>query len=124
MPSIHKFVATIPCGDPDLGQEVDCEIVFSFTRGAPEQGPSYASGGQPADPHEIEFVKVTQLVGGKPVPYTGAYSDLQQQSLDSLATSWLATEAGQSAACEQVYDDDSSAREYAEELRAEMRRED
>jgi hypothetical protein len=129
MPSTHKFVATIPCGDPDLGAEVDCEIVFSFVRGAPAQGPSYATGGQPADPDEVELVKTTRLVNGKRTPYTGAFAHLEQELLDLYAITWLATDDGQAAACEQVYDDDCAAREQAEELRAEelraeMRRED
>ena len=31
-------------------------VEYTYTPGAPEQGPSYASGGQPADPPEVEIV--------------------------------------------------------------------
>jgi len=119
----HKLVAVIPHGDPDIGAEVECEIKFSFLKGAPEQGPSYASGGQPADPDEIEFISATPLCNGKPSPYYGAFADLEQQSLDNLAEDWL-LEDGFADACEVAASDDEDAREYAAECRAEQRAED
>lgn len=115
--TLHKMVAVIPHGDPDLGAEVECEIKFSFLKGAPEQGPSYASGGQPADPDEIEFISATPLCNGKPSPYYGAFADLEQQSLDGLAEDWLLDD-GFADACEVAASDDEDAREYARELRA------
>jgi hypothetical protein len=113
----HKMIAVIPHGDPDIGAEVECEIVFSFFKGAPEQGPSYASGGQPADPDEIELVRVRPIIGGKPSEYGGAYADMEQSSLEAIAEDWL-LEDGFADACEVVASDDADAREYAAELRA------
>lgn len=114
----HKLTAVIPHGDPDLGAEIECEITFAFLKGAPEQGPSYASGGQPADPDEIEVVKVVHLVNGKPSPFYGVYADLEQAALEDMASEWL-QEDGFAEACEVVASDDEAAREYAAELRAE-----
>lgn len=124
MSTKHKLLATIPVGDPDLGAEQECEIVFTFLKGAPEQGPSYASGGQPADPDEIEFVGARPIIDGKPSIYSGAFADMQMETLGELARDWLESEDGQAAAYEAVRDDDDAAREYAAEMRAEMRRED
>ena len=124
MTTTHKLIATIPCGDPDLGAEIETEITFTYLKGAPEQGPSYYSGGQPADPDEIEFVSVLRLVDTKPAPFNGAFADLEQDRLEMLALNWLETDEGQELACLAVEDDDNDARERAAEDRAEMRRED
>jgi hypothetical protein len=40
---------------------IEIEITFNFTQGAPAQGPSYSSGGQPAEPDDIEFVSVIAI---------------------------------------------------------------
>ena len=37
------------------GIEVELEVTYTYSPGAPEQGPSYASGGQPAEAAEIEI---------------------------------------------------------------------
>lgn len=113
----HQMLATIPVGDPDLGAEVEAMLTFTFLRGAPAQGPSYASGGQPADPDEVELVKAEPYCNGKPSPYYGAFADWAQSSLDACAQSWLEGD-GFSEALEQAASDDEAAREYAAELRA------
>jgi hypothetical protein len=42
--------------------ELDAIIVFTFSPGAPERGPSYASGGEPAEAPEIEIKKITLCI--------------------------------------------------------------
>ncbi|HQS14982.1 hypothetical protein [Reyranella sp.] len=118
----HKVDATISCGDPDIGAEVDLRITFKYQAGAPEQGPTYASGGQPADPDEIEFVSCVQIVNGKESPTYGAFRDLEQQSLDAIAEAWLQGDEGQAQATEQAMDDWAARADEAEEARAESRR--
>lgn len=120
----HKLIATIPVGDHDLGAEQECEINFTFLRGAPEQGPSYYSGGQPADPDEIEFIGARPFCNGKPAPFSGAFADMQMRDLGELASDWLESDEGRAEAYMVVADDDEADREYAAVLRAEMRRED
>lgn len=44
--------------------EVDVEVAYNYTPGRPARGPSYASGGEPADPPEIEFISAV-LKGAK-----------------------------------------------------------
>jgi len=125
MSTKHKLRATIPCGPADLGAEVDVEVTFTYLKGAPEQGPSYYSGGQPADPDEIELVKATPLAAnGKPAPYYGAFADMEQASLDDLVRDWLETDDGITAAMDAVEADMEAGREFRDELRAEMRRND
>lgn len=115
----HKITACIPVGPSDEGAEVELEITYTFLPGAPEQGPSYASGGQPADPDEIEFVSARNIHGE---PY-GAFADLEQDHLNDVARDWLDDKGFEEAvahACEEL----EAAKEAAAEARAEMRRED
>ena len=43
--------------------EIDVKVEYDFTPGRPEQGPSYSSGGEPAEPPEIEVVNVWAVDG-------------------------------------------------------------
>ena len=52
MASKHTLTAFFPFGE----EEVDVEVTYTYLAGRPARGPSYASGGEPADPPEIEFV--------------------------------------------------------------------
>jgi hypothetical protein len=44
-------------------QETEVTVVFTYTPGAPEQGPTYDCGGTPADPDVIEIQSVTDESG-------------------------------------------------------------
>jgi hypothetical protein len=119
MATKHKLVATIPCGDPDLGAEVECEIAFNFTRG--RNAVIYLRNGDPgypADPDEIEFIDAARLCNGKPAPFDGAFADLETAWLNDLADAWLETEEGVAEAMATVDADYDEAREFAAELRA------
>ncbi len=104
MRSKHTMTALCPFGLDGI----EVEIAFTFRKGAPEQGPSYASGGQPADPDEVELIYV------KPIKHT--LDDLMSCMLSRWAEDYLADE-GFSEALEQAASDYESAREYADELR-------
>lgn len=114
MSTKHKLRTVLSFeGDP----EIEVEIAFTFLRGAPERGPNYWSGGQPADPDEIEFIGAARLFNGKPEPFCGPSAALAQEWLDDIASHWLETDEGQAEAIEAVADDDDAAREYAAEMR-------
>lgn len=118
----HAFLQTVPCGDQ--GAEIELRITYTFTPGAPEQGPTYSSGGQPADPDEIEFVSCIQVVDGRDrIPY-GAFRDLEQTSHDAIAESWLQDDIGRAQAIENALDERQGDADAAAEARAEQRRED
>ena len=53
MSTTHTLTAYLPFGE----NEIDVEITYTYLAGRPARGPSYASGGEPADPPEIESVK-------------------------------------------------------------------
>jgi len=38
--------------------EGDIEVTYTITPGRPATGPSYASGGEPAEPPEVELIEV------------------------------------------------------------------
>ena len=124
MSSTHTIDASIAVGDPDLGAAIDCRITFTFHPNVPEQGASYASGGQPAEGAVAEWMSAVAIEDGQPAPYGGAFADLEQSSLDSIAIAWLEGDEGQAQAIEQALDDLQAAEDDADERRAEQRAED
>ena len=122
--STHKIDVCIPVGDPDLGAEIEVRITFTFHGRVEEQGPSYASGGQPAEPAMAEWFSAAPIVDGKPSAYSGAFADMEQSSLNDIAANWLESDEGQAQACEQALDDLQAAEDDAAERRADQRAED
>ena len=120
--SIHTIDATIPVSDPDLGAAIDCRITYTFHGRVAEQGPTYASGGQPAEGAVAEWMSAAPLDNGQPAPYAGHFAELEQSSLDSIASAWLEGDEGQAQAIEQALDDLQAAEDDADERRAEDRR--
>ena len=51
---LHSIMASYSPPDTDT-PEIELEIFFTFTPGQPERGPTYACGGTPAEPAEVEF---------------------------------------------------------------------
>lgn len=98
--------------DPD-GAEIEARIHFVLHPFVPERGPSYASGGDPAEAASVEFVNIQTLVSGK---WTDA-PDLVEWAEDYLQNDGLPD------AFEVAHDDCITAEEYAAEARAETRRE-
>jgi hypothetical protein len=80
MASKYTLTAYCPFG---LG-EIEVDIVYTYTPGHPARGPSYASGGEPADPPEVEFISAA-LPKGK-------LDDHHQLMLNEWAEEWLADE--------------------------------
>jgi hypothetical protein len=74
-----KHTLTAYC--PFAGDEIDVEITYNYTPGRPARGPSYASGGEPADPPENEFVSAT--ITGATLPTA------IQEKLNDWASLWI-----------------------------------
>lgn len=55
MARTHIHYAYIETGTEDDADDFEVEVVYTFSPGCPEQGPSYACGGQPADPPEVDI---------------------------------------------------------------------
>ena len=86
-------------------REIELVVTYSMLPGYPEQGPTYACGGTPAEDAEIEIISVTH--DGKPF----ALSDAEEEALLDEAY----------GRCEQDWQDDwATAMEY----RADQRRDD
>ena len=122
--SAHTIDATIAVGDPDLGAAIDCRITYTFHGRVAEQGASYASGGQPAEGAVAGWMSAVAIEDGQPAPYGGHFKDLEQSSLDSIASAWLEGDEGQAQAIEQALDDLQAAEDDADDRRAEQRAED
>ena len=70
--SEHQYAATLSWGGDTPTAELEVECVFTVAWGRPARGPSYASGGEPADPDEITDIKIL-TVNGKPWPVDLSY---------------------------------------------------
>ena len=73
--STHTLTAHCPLG---LG-EIEVKIIYRYTPGRPARGPSYASGGEPADPPEVEFISASTTVN----------DDLVKLMVSEWAEEWL-----------------------------------
>jgi len=109
----HRMRASCPFANSDDGIEV--EITFTYLPGHPATGPSYASGGDPATPDEVEFVSVRPM--GDAMLLT--LSTRLQKDLAEWADLYLADDEGFDAAVVQAMNDEDAARERAAELRRE-----
>ena len=74
--------------------EIECRVNFLFSPGCPARGPTYASGGEPAEAPEIE-IDTIEVYGhdskriGDP-KYKGEYRDLAPSDpLWNLIAGWL-----------------------------------
>ena len=95
--------------------EFDVVIDFDFVPGSPERGPSYASGGEPADPPEVDITSVR------------VFDEWNiERAAIAAAIRWFVESdiAIEDCLIETASEDDRAAREEAAERRAEMRRED
>ena len=75
------------------------EITYRFSKGSPATGPSYESGGEPADPDEIEFISAKLIDGDGTRP--------TQQQINEWAEEWLQSDYGYEKACELAREPDT-----------------
>ncbi len=75
------------------------EITYRFAKGSPAMGPTYESGGEPADPDEIEFISAKLIDGDGTLP--------TQEQIDEWAEEWLASDYGYEKACELAREPDT-----------------
>lgn len=70
----------------DLGVlgEQDVEILYDYSPGAPEQGPTYSSGGQPADPPEVTITQIFILVGTASVECSWMIDQIDSDEMDRI----------------------------------------
>lgn len=80
----HTITIYIGVGGPDI--EIQAGIDFTMIPGNPATGPSWDSGGQPADPAEIE-IRTIELV----VPNYNAFAkNGVRQTITAPCPDWLA----------------------------------
>lgn len=76
-------------------------ITYTYTRGCPARGPSYSSGGEPAEPDEVELVSV-ELIDGDGL-------DPTKKQLEEWAEEWLWAE-GYDRSCRNAVESISESR--------------
>ena len=103
--------------DPSDNYQRPVEIAFTYLPGTPEQGPSYASGGQPAEGAEVDIEAVYFLGNDEiDVGNESQYGPLpewmvEKLSDDSLIYDWLCREAEEDHA---AYADERAERQMDE----------
>lgn len=78
------YAGTLAWGGDTPTAELEVEWSYTVRWGAPARGPSYASGGEPADPDEIEDIRIL-TVDDKPWPVDlfGGYQT-ERENFDTL----------------------------------------
>jgi hypothetical protein len=102
----YRYATTLSFGDDgEPGYtELDVEVSYKVLWGRPETPPAYSHGGLPADPDEVDDVRL-ELVDGKPRPWDMGYGyltddDFAAQVEDRFGDLWceLIAEAAQTEA--------------------------
>lgn len=70
------YTASFSVGGDTPTWEGEVEFSYTVTFGAPEQGPSFASGGQPADPDEVDDIRC-EKIDGNPAGWSDYESDAE-----------------------------------------------
>lgn len=67
------------------GEEIEVEVEFSIRIGRPATGPSYACGGEPAEPDEVEVASATEVLTGEAIDLTDAEAErIETQILEDI----------------------------------------
>lgn len=88
-------------------------VDFTFTKGSPEQGPTWSCGGQPAEPAEIEITRAVILGDDE-----DAVGELFARHFEAL------NESAYTELCGAAQGDIQDNIDAAAEARADLRRED
>jgi len=111
--SRHKISATRSGTINGMDVDNEYEIEFEYRAGSPAV--MYLRNGDPgypADPDELEVIKITPGAGDH-----GVFSDIAQRDLENWAQEWLETD-GLDEAMSIVIADAEDARDFAADLRA------
>jgi hypothetical protein len=122
------YTTTLNWGGDTPTAEIEVTVSYLVSWGAPEQGPSYASGGQPADPDEIDDVRL-DLVEGKPRPWGMGFGyvtddEFATDCVEKIEGNAHHLEAMLNEAADWARADEDDAAERRAEDRREMDRED
>lgn len=111
----HTYATTISFGGDTPTAELEVEFSYTVVWGAPEQGPTYASGGQPADPDEIDDIKVVS-VNERPSGWSEYQSDadVAETLIEALSEDDYARMLEEASEAEAPDPDDSRDRMFDE----------
>lgn len=112
----------VSSGD-DCGPDFDIVVSFTVTPGGRETPPSYASGGSPAYPAEIDDIRL-ETVNGKPRPwgmYDGWIKDEDGEFEATIVSLLENSDRHWQAMMIEVAEADEADRDAAEEARWESR---
>ena len=119
----YTYTATLAWGGDIQTGEAEVTATYAVEWGAPAQGPSYASGGQPADPTCVVDVTITHI---EDTPWADAEYlsfGMTREEAHSLLVDKLLSEH-EDDMIEAAADEDQSARDEWDDLRRRERDED
>lgn len=111
----HTHETTLQIGEAS----VLLKVAFDFIPYQPETGPSYASGGEPASPAEVDITALEWSLDN-PITKTVCWHPIDGALFDLLRED----EELYGELCQAVADADADAREAAADARYEMQREE
>lgn len=103
--SRYTYAFTASWGGDTPTAELEVEVSYTVLWGAPEQGPSYACGGQPADADEVDDIRV-ETIEGKPRPWNLGYGFLKDDDLAADIIEKLDTDHHRAEMISQAAEDD------------------
>lgn len=112
----YTHTLSLSLGGDEPTWEGEATVSYAVTWGAPERGPTYACGGTPADPDEIDDIRVI-AIDARPI------DDTTSDHADLLADLIEGSDALLSELLQAAAEDDIAAHDDAMERRWEERRE-
>jgi hypothetical protein len=91
----YQTTLCIPVTCAGMEGDIEVDVDYAVTWGAPETPPAYAHGGLPADPDEIDDVKVLKVDGREPTAHEAR--ELSDHIANSYDAELLEHAAGQDA---------------------------
>ena len=82
MKTHHTHTLSLSLGGDVPTWEGEATVSYSVSWGAPERGPAYDHGGLPADPDEIDDVRVTHIDGAAVAE--GLFGEMMAATLEDL----------------------------------------
>lgn len=119
MPRRYAYETTLSFGGDVPTAELEVSFSYMVHPGRPEQGPSYSHGGSPAEPAEIDDIRV-ERVDGRARPWN-TYQ-LGDDALADMLLAELDDDDHYAAMLEESAESDAADRDAADEARWEDRR--
>lgn len=120
----YTYTTELTWGGDEPTAEHEVTVSYTVAWGAPEQGPTYWHGGLPADPDEVDDIRL-EAVDGKLRPCGMGYGFIKDDEFaDMVAEQFYGSERLMAGLLTNAAEEAAADYDEAMEYRAEQRRED